>query len=191
MMRFKLLKILIISSFIISCGKFAPPIPPESFAPRSVRDLTVVASIEGVQFEWDAPELDRRGKELKAMDGYEIQRKELKQKSDALDPEVEFEKIGFLEDVHVLNRDEKRDLAKAEGRPSKRIGADANLKHFSYLDQGLTPGVEYLYKIVPINQEDEEGDVKQFVKVRFKGESSSVLVMNNSEFLAGDDFFAP
>ena len=189
-MKFNFLKILIISAFIISCGKFAPPIPPESFAPKSVRELTATASIEGVQFEWDAPDMDRQGKELKTMNGYEIQRKELKQESDALDPEVEFEKIGFLEDIHVLNREEKRDLAKAEGRPSKRLSADTHLTHFSYLDQGLTPGAEYLYKIVPINQEDEEGDVKQFVKVKFQGDSSTVLIMNNSEFLAGNDFFA-
>ncbi|MCB0317655.1 MAG: hypothetical protein KDD56_02780 [Bdellovibrionales bacterium] len=186
-----LLCLLLIFSFV-SCGKFAPPLPPESFAPKSVRDMQVIASIEGVKFEWEAPDLDRQGKELTSMNGYEIQRKVVLSKEelkDANEEDLEFDVVGFIEDIHILNRDEKRKLALAEGRPSKRIDADDHLKHFTYLDQGLTPGVEYVYKIVPINQDDEEGDVKQFVKVKFQGESSTIVLMNNSEFLAGEDFF--
>ncbi|MEZ4755157.1 MAG: hypothetical protein R3A13_12810 [Bdellovibrionota bacterium] len=83
----------------------------------------------------------------------------------------------------------KRKAAKAEGKPFKRISAEAHLKHFSYLDQGLTPGVEYLYKILPINQDDVEGEVRQIIKVIYKGDASTVVMMSNSEFLAEEDFF--
>ncbi|MEZ4755158.1 MAG: hypothetical protein R3A13_12815 [Bdellovibrionota bacterium] len=70
------LKILIISILVAACGKYSPPVPPESLAPKSVQDLKVTASIEGVSFEWDVPENDRRGKG-KTMTGYEILRKDL------------------------------------------------------------------------------------------------------------------
>lgn len=167
---------------ITACGKYAPPQPPEAFSPKGIQQLEVVANLNSLLFRWRAPDEDLRGKELKSMNGYNVYRKELSFPSDVTDEDVEFELITEIEDLHIEERDKLREAAEAEGKPIKRIKADGTLKQFEFLDDSLKPGHSYLYKIVPFNQGDIEGQVLEMVKVQFRGQSSTVIIVKQDDF---------
>ena len=159
---------------ITGCGKYGPPLPPEAFSPQPVKYLQAVSTLQGIQFSWLAPDDDLRGKELKSINGYRVYRKELKQDSDILDKEIEFEEIASVADDHINIRDQLREAAKQAGKPARRIKAPAESKQFSFIDSQLIPGSRYLYKIVPVNQGTVEGSVDQYIEILFRGESSII-----------------
>lgn len=173
---------LLLFALLAACGKYGPPLPPESFSPRAVKQLQVTADTGGVRFKWESPDADLRGAELRNMDGYYVMRKALEHSEDATDADVPFEEIGRVSDTHVLEREKKRDGARAAGRPARRIDSDAALKKFEYTDSSAAAGKAYLYKVVPHNQGGVEGRVAQLVRVVFKGAASQISYIDESSF---------
>ena len=165
------------SSSVVGCGRFKPPLPPEMFAPKPVDALTVTASESGVLFAWTAPDEDRRGKELKSMDGYAIQRKVIAQKGDETNPHLHFETIGFVRDEHVTVRENLRKEARAEGKIGRTIESPEQYTKFTFVDTTAKLSTTYMYQIVPRNQGGTDGAVKEVARVTFKGSASDVVMV--------------
>jgi hypothetical protein len=168
-------------ALLTGCGRYMPPIPPESLAPKAVQGLVVTPSAQGVQFAWTAADQDRRGKELKSADGFSIERKEIARRGDETDPAVKFEELAFLKDTHVEKRDDLRKEARTQGKIGRTVKAPAELLSFSYLDKTPKLGSTYIYQIVPKNQGGVEGQVGEVVRVVFQGAQSAVLVRPSQE----------
>jgi hypothetical protein len=166
---------------LVSCGRYAPPLAPEALAPQAVADLQTTAKNDGVHFAWTASRNDVRGKDLKSIEGYRIYRKEIINKSDVIDPEVEYQLVTTIEDKHVEDLKLKREQAKKEGKISRRVKPDPALTKFDYLDSALEREHTYLYKFMPINQGGVEGGMpKKLVKVLYRGEQSEVSEIDNA-----------
>ena len=165
-----------------ACGKYGPPLPPEAFSPRAIEDLQVSSKVSGVKFSWRSPSLDLQGEELEDLDGYFIFRRVAKNSAALVMDEEEFDEIARLEDVSVSEREERREVAREEGLPTRKISSKPELEYFEYLDEGLTPGVTYIYKIVPFNQGEVEGQVTQLIEIFFRGSSSEIRFVDESSF---------
>ena len=169
------------TSLLSGCGRYASPKPPEFFSPRSVKELKAEASLDGVLLTWKAPDNDLRGEPLKSMDGYWIKRRVITSPSDILDDDVEDELLETIEDNHIKILKELRDKAMEEGRISRKVTVDEELKKFSYLDTTVKAGVTYIYRVVPFNQGDVEGLVPQLVKVIYLGDNSFVSIIETDD----------
>lgn len=167
--------------FLISCGKYAPPRPPEVFSPNPVTVLEVSADISAVNFKWGSPDSDQTGSELRSMDGYTIYRKTIKEKSDVIDPEVPYESIAEIKDIHVEELKKLREKALEENKPARKVKIDDALKKFSYSDKTVQAGQQYAYRIVPVNQGDVEGRVDKIIKVLFRGDSSEIVMIDEAQ----------
>ncbi|NLF24630.1 MAG: hypothetical protein GX589_03115 [Deltaproteobacteria bacterium] len=164
----------------LGCGRYGPPLPPEEFSPRAVQDLKVVPGLQGVDFAWSAPSSDRRGKELKEIEGYRVYRKEIVKRSDILDDSVSFELLTSIPDSHLEVLEDLRIEARKQGQIGRKVTLDDHLLDFKYSDQTVVPGVTYLYKIVPYNQGGVEGEFLGYVKIVFRGESSEVSFLEQT-----------
>ncbi len=162
---------------VAGCGKYLPAVPPEMVAPKQVQELEVFTTPGQVVFKWHAPSEDRRGRELKAIDGYTVQRKEIAARGDETNPNIEFVDLGFVKDTHIQVRDRLRKEAREQGKIGRTVKAPAELTQFSFTDYKPENGKTYLYQVVPQNQGGVDGVVKQVVKVVFKGEASNVVVL--------------
>jgi hypothetical protein len=156
------------------------------FAPKAVDALTVTASESGVFFAWTAPDEDRRGKELKTIDGYAIQRKEIAQKGDETNPRVRFETVGFVRDQHVVVREDLRKEARAEGKIGRTIESPEQYTKFTFVDTTAKPSTTYIYQVVPRNQGGTDGAVSQVARVTFKGSGSDVAMVSATEVIEDD-----
>ena len=165
------------SSCVAGCGRYKPPLPPEMFAPKAVDALTVTAAEGGVFFAWTAPDEDRRGKELKSIDGYAIQRKVIAQKGDETNPRVRFETIGFVRDQHVLVRENLRKEARAQGKIGRAIESPEEHTKFTFVDTTAQPSTTYMYQVVPRNEGGTDGAVRQVARVTFKGSASDIAMV--------------
>ncbi|MCB0338193.1 MAG: hypothetical protein KDD53_01250 [Bdellovibrionales bacterium] len=161
-----------------ACGRYDVPLYPESLAPEAVKKLQVVGELQGVRFSWEASDVDRRGKPLKTLSGYKVMRKEVNKESDIADKEIEYELVELVEDGHIEELKKAQELAKQEGRLSRKVDVDPTLKEFEFLDLTVSPGVRYVYKLVPVNQGgDAKGEVDTLVDVRFRGEASEIKLI--------------
>ena len=168
--------------FLMSgCGRYKPPLPPEMFAPKAVDALSVTASESGVIFSWTAPDEDRRGKELKFIDGYAIQRKTIAEKGDETNPKIHFATIGFVADRHVKVREELRAAARAEGKIGRAIESPAEYTKFSFVDGTPKAATTYMYQVVPQNQGGTDGVVREVARVTFKGAASDIAMVSALE----------
>lgn len=172
---------------VAGCGRYKPPLPPEMFAPKAVDPFVVTARPDGVQFAWTGSDEDRRGKELKFVDGYAIQRKTIEETGDETNPKISFDTIGFVKDTHVLKREELRKEARAEGRIGRTVEAPGEFMQFSYLDSTAQNGKTYLYQVVPQNQGGVDGVVRQVYRVIFKGTSSDITVLPSQDVLEDEN----
>lgn len=163
---------------VSGCGRFMDPIAPEMVAPKSVEGLEVTAKEDGMFFLWYTPDKDRRGKELKFIDGYSVERKEIVERGDETDPDIKFFELAFIPDTSIEVREELREKAREEGKIGRRIEAPAELKQFSFLDPTVEKGRTYLYQIIPQNQNGVEGLIKQTIKVTFNGLESDVSTLD-------------
>jgi hypothetical protein len=164
-----------------ACGRYKVPYVPDELAPKGVQDLKVIGEKDGVLFTWYAPEIDRRGKELKSLEGYRIQRKELLRRGDETNPDVKFEDVGFVPDTHIELRDELRKKARAEGKIGRTVQAPPESTTFAFKDISTKDGGKYLYQVIPENQGGVEGVVPKFTKVLFRGEQSEITTLNSFE----------
>jgi hypothetical protein len=158
-----------------ACGKYSKPLPPESFAPAAVKDLTVLPTVQGVAFNWVAPTTNSRSDELKDLEGYRIYRRELGQNARLKDPFAEFELIAEIVDTHLKELNELKAKAQAQGQISRRVTLPEERSRFQYLDNSVVSGKRYLYQIIPINQGGVEGIFSERIDVLFRGEISQVV----------------
>lgn len=162
------------------CGKYGPPLPPEAFSARAIDQLKVTSSLDGVRFEWRAPDSDIRGKELKYLDGYTIRRLVVESKGsrdifDKLDSDGE--DIAFIQDEHLEKLVQLREEAPQKKLAARKVKLDESELSFEFLDTGLEAGKTYLYEIIPMNQGDIEGQALQIVQVRFNGDLSETRII--------------
>ena len=203
--------ILIVFLALFGCGRYTLIMPPEALSPKAVSELTATADANGVLISWSSPESDLRGQPLKYIDSYKIYRKILSspkpdgvsQKSDtglspgsASDPiertvdRFGFELVSTIEDHHLIDLARRRAEAKAQGRISRRVKPEPSSTKFSFLDKLVSPGVTYVYRVVPINQGDLEGRVAHVVRVKFEQTNSTIALVDSSKYnanLEGDD----
>ena len=177
----KFLLISFIALSISSCGRYGDPQPPEYFAPQGVKDLSANANISGVEIKWVAPDTDRSGDQLKSMEGYFIERRIITKPSDILDPDVEDVLIATIPDTHLKILKELRKKAIEEGKISRKVSVEHDLKEFKYFDEDVTPGTTYIYSIVPFNQGETRGLVPLQVKVLFRGDASVVTIIETED----------
>ena len=169
-------------SFILSgCARYRAPITPEELAPAMVENLTVTTDVKGVLLAWVASDKDRRGKELKSVEGYSVERKDLVRRGDETDPEVRFEKLGFVRDSHVEVRESLRKEARAAGKIGRSVKVPDEQMKFSFSDTSPVFGKTYVYQVVPQNQGGTEGQVGQLVKIVFQGAQSAVVATVSDE----------
>jgi hypothetical protein len=173
---FSIFVLLAIHCTVVGCGRYAAPEPPEFYSPMGIRLLFVRPQVNGVEFTWESPEADLRGRELESMDGYRIYRKPFLLKADLIELE-DYDEVGFVEDTHVLILEERRKAAIEKGIPSRKVSIEPELKSFRYLDTGLVPGQSYLYKLTPVNQGGVEGQTDTIVKILFRGLNSEVQMV--------------
>lgn len=174
-----ILLVVVACVFLLGCGRYGPPLPPESLAPNEVENLEVLPATNSITFRWRAPENDIRGKELKSLDAYRIFRKEIESSSDILDDDIEELAVGTVPDLHIEERDRLREEARAANQPTHRISVPSELKEFEYQDQDLVPGKTYIYRVVPVNQGGVEGERWRVVQVIFRGEASVVTFLDD------------
>jgi hypothetical protein len=168
---------LVVVSVAMGCGRYKVPVPPEMVAPKPVDALTATATESGVVFAWTAPDEDQRGKELKSIEGYSIERKVIAEKGDETNPKVRFEPIGFVKDSHVEIRESLRTAARKEGKIGRTIEAPEENTKFTFVDSKTERDKTYMYQIVPQNQGGTDGGVREFVRVTFKGAASDVSMV--------------
>ncbi len=169
------------------CGRYRPPLPPEALAPQAVESLQVTGTTGGVRLTWAAPEKDRRGKELQEIEGYSIQRKEIKRRGDETDPSVDFDDIGFVKDTHVEVREQMRAKAREEGKIGRTVKPPEELTLFSFSDTTAATGSTYVYQVVPENQGGVEGRILEVAKVVFKGDRSDIIIVPAGDVDANAD----
>jgi hypothetical protein len=173
------------TSSLLGCGRLGPPLPPEAFSPQEVENLTATTTSSSVEFRWEAPSSDRRNKELKTIDGYQIKRVELEASQAGglieltpVSEEAEPVEVGFVEDLHLRELQRLKKAARSEGRSARKIDVDPALKQFVFSDTDVTPGKRYSYSIVPVNQGGVEGRVRHRIEVHFRGELSQPVVID-------------
>jgi hypothetical protein len=184
----ELMKAAVVRSFLLSslllvvgCGRYRAPLSPELLAPRPVTNLEVVGQDAGVRLSWRAPEEDRRGKELKAIDGYQVQRKEIVNRGDETAVSVKFQDLVFVRDSHIVARDKLRAEARAAGKIGRTVQSPEELTVFGYLDSTARKGSNYIYQVVPQNQGGTDGVVAEVARVLFMGPQSEVDILAADE----------
>ncbi len=166
-----------------ACGRYLPPLAPESFAPSAVEFVSAVGDETGVTFNWKASPTDMQGKKLKQIDGYRILRASVTEsKLITLEPEeIEFTEVAFVPDTHLEELKALQDDAEAKGQIVRKVKVDEIKKQFSFRDGDLKTGQILLYKIVPVNQGSVEGYSSHIFRIPFMGPLTAVeLIPNNA-----------
>lgn len=172
------------------CGRYAPPVSPERVAPQAVRDVAATATENSLILTWATPETDRRGKDLKSIDGFSVYRKDIVTTKDAANDEIEFTLLSESTDKAIAEREGRKQEARNIGAISRRVKIDPELAKQRYEDKEVARGKSYLYKIVPTNQGGVEGEVRDFISVTFRGLESDISVVT-AKRLGLDDGLAP
>lgn len=161
-----------------SCGKFGPPLAPEALSPRAVEQLQITSSLEGVKFAWKAPSSDQRGRDLRSLDGYRIYRAAAPAADGGrLPQESDYRLLAELEDRHIEDLLKRKTLALEQNQPQSRVKPDGALMQFEYTDRDVQRQQKYYYRIVPFNQGDVEGQVRQIIRLAFNAENSDVVLI--------------
>jgi len=171
--------LIIVSLLLFGCGKYGPPLAPEVLAPQAVQNLRASAMLGEVRIQWESPQRDRRGRELKFIDGYDIYRADLladQPMPSFLAIKELYTKVAFLPDNHIEERDRLRSEARELGQPLRRVRVDPELMSFVFVDRDLEGGKRYIYQVRPVNQRGVEGQVLQTVDVFYRGDLSEVFV---------------
>ena len=166
---------------ITACGKYLPPIEPEETAPAPLTFATQRLENGTLYLTWNAPTKQLRGKELKLLDGYLVYRKEILNDPRLPYDDIAYELLATIPDSSIAAREEARKAAREEGKIGRRIMVPDDKKTVQYSDNSIVDGKTYLYKVVPYNQGDVEGDADQLVRLRYFGDKSEIALIDNPE----------
>lgn len=162
---------LLLAAGLFACGLYKPPIAPELLAPRVVSNLTFSVEGDGVRFNWQAPDRDVQGEDLKTIEGYNLLRKGPADDYDSLS-QKEFTILKFVADRHLEVQKKLREEAIEQGKLTRKAKVPKEQKEFTYHDQALEQDKFYSYQIVPINQGGVRGEASDLVQMRYLGEES-------------------
>jgi hypothetical protein len=107
---------------LVSCGRKAPPRPPEDILPKTISDLKATNVPEGIQLSWSRPVMYADGTRMTDLAGFVIER------AVGTEPRAVFQRVSTLE---VRDRDRFRQI-----------------KHFQYVDRDTVPAMTYQYRVV-------------------------------------------
>lgn len=169
---------------VSGCGRYAAPVPPEVSSPKAVESVTVESLDGRVNFTWLAPVESREGKELERLDGYRILRKELESPSEPIIDEQDFDEIAQLPDLSIQKLVDQKEAARRGGKPFLRLKLADYERTVKFSDNSVKQGKIYMYKIVPYNHWAVEGEVKEFVRVVFRGPGSDVTILSRDDALS-------
>ncbi len=170
----------------LSCGRYAPPVPPEFTAPPAVVDLDVKPSESAINFSWKAPEKDVRGEPLKNLVGYKIYRAELELGEKLIPNKLKLKEISEVPDKYLKKIIYKREEAKASGTPIRKAKVDESDKNHFFTDSQLKNEQIYVYKIVAFNNIIESQNY-DLVRIKFNG-LKSVIDLNSAKKIATPEF---
>jgi hypothetical protein len=102
-----------------ACGRKTDVRPPELVAPKSVSQLALTSTADGVQLRWTRPTQTVDGKAMEDLGGFIIERA--------------VSAVGFREIARVPVTD--------QGRYQKE-------KRFEYLDRDVVPGATFHYRVI-------------------------------------------
>lgn len=168
---------LMLACSLVACGKVGQPKAPEYFAPEIVGEYSVSLVPQGVALSWKAPKNDRRGKELKEIDGYRVERAILAPEDTVAT--AKFTELAFVTDTHILERDKLRASLRAQHKPSRTADVSGEKKLFSYLDtsaEAKDRSLNIMYRVIGINHGSVKGARS---KIAYK--KGDALVMVNNE----------
>ncbi|NDC39097.1 MAG: hypothetical protein EBZ48_13800 [Proteobacteria bacterium] len=165
-----------LAAAMIGCGRYMRPIPPEFVSADAAQEVKVQGTVGGVRLSWSSPVKDRRGKELKELDGYRIERKSLVKNGDTVSGRVRFQQLSFVQDGSVKELQKQKELLRSQDKPSHRAKIDPALQQFEFIDTTVKPGEQYLYRIVPRSYYGD-GAVRVVARVLFRGDSSEVSML--------------
>lgn len=176
-MRISRLAVFFISGLCFSaCGKFGRPVPPEALSPAAVEALSISADATSVALSWKAPRKDIRSRELRSIEGYEVLRATLGGSTP-----TRFDRLAFVEDIHLRERDRLQAEARAAGTPVRRVKVDPSLTAFRFTDSEIIPGSRYIYRVVPVNQGGTKGAVGESLALTFTGPTSQVTRIGGAD----------
>jgi hypothetical protein len=172
---------------VVSCGKVGQPKAPEYFAPEIVGEYSVSLVPQGIALSWKAPKNDRRGKELKEIDGYSVERAILAPEDTVAT--AKFSELAFVTDGHILERDKLRASLRAQHKPSRSADVSGEKKLFSYVDtsaEAKDRNLNVMYRIVGINYGSVRGARS---KIAYKKGDALVMVNNEdgADLLSNDE----
>lgn len=175
----RVLLMLLLAGFTLSCGLYKPPLAPELLAPRAVLDLTFDIEGEGVRFHWLAPDRDVQGEDLKTIEGYDLLRKGPADDYDGLSKK-EFRTLKFIKDRHLVLQKKLRNEAIEKGVLTRNAKVPEKEKQFTYHDQSLEEGKFYSYQIVPVNQGGVGGEPSDLMQMRYLGKDSRFFTIKTT-----------
>jgi hypothetical protein len=132
------------------CGKEGPPKIPEEHAPAPIETISGTGRVDGLQIDWSAPELDASGDELSGLGGFRVMKRLV----------VKEEKTEFVE------------VAVVPAKPAYVPGDS-----YTYLDDKVTGGKVYEYRVVAMDAEEAESLGNKTIRVNFVGENSTVQIL--------------
>ena len=179
MIRVRVFLILLLASATFACGLYKPPIAPELLAPKAVMDLTFAVEGEGVRFNWQSPDRDVQGEDLKTIEGYRLLRKGPADDYDSL-IQKEFSVLKFVEDKHLELQKKLRDEAIEKGVLTRNAKVPEEEKKFTYHDKDLEQDKFYSYQIIPVNQGGVAGEPSDLMQMRYLGEESRFLTIKTA-----------
>jgi hypothetical protein len=174
---------ILISLTFFSCGHYAPPQPPERFAPAAVRDIEVIAQESGVTLQWRSPEQNLQGRPLEDLAYFDIRRAALKDLAQFIKAPIESSvSVGKVSDKAITDFVARRSIARANKTPLRREKLDPELIQYLFSDTSPVSGETYVYSIVPMTRKEVPGEVEQYIKVQYQGLDTLITLLDSSIF---------
>lgn len=168
---------------LFSCGHYAPPQPPERFAPAAVRDITITAQENSITLQWRSPEQNLQGRPLEDLAYFDIRRAALKDLAQFIKAPVESSiSVGKVADKAITDFVARRSVARVNKTPLRREKLDPELVQYLFADTSPAKGETYIYSIVPMTRKEVPGKVEQYIKVQYQGLDTLITLLDSSIF---------
>ncbi|MGA1191230.1 MAG: hypothetical protein ACO3XO_02985 [Bdellovibrionota bacterium] len=172
-----------ISITFVACGHYAPPQPPERFAPAAVRDIQVIPQENGITLQWRSPEQNLQGRALEDLAFFDIRRADLKDLAQFIKAPIESSiSVGKVADKAITDFVTRRSVAQVNKTPLRREKIDPELIQYLFSDTSPVEGEIYVYSIVPMTRKEVPGKVDQYIKVQYRGLNTLITLLDSSIF---------
>jgi hypothetical protein len=165
--RFAVLTLMFIAAGISGCGRYIAPISPEDLVAKPVESLSATYNLDNsVTLTWLSPDVDKRNKKLKELEGYQIERAEGGKNAILTDVPLEkqFEKEAFIPDTYFVALRKKQQDAEERGDIVRKVKLDNSSRTFSYTIKNIPQGIT-IYRIYAVNSEGGDGEIAHVVQV--------------------------